>query len=309
MPAHVAVLLSTYDGAPFLGDQLASLLAQTCPDWTLLWRDDGSRDGTPEIMAAWMRGAGRGRGAAVAGPAGRLGPTPSFMALLRAAVAEGRGGADFVAFADQDDVWLPHKLARGADALGAVPPGTPALYCARQMLVDAGLGRIGVSAAIRPLGFPAALTQNVATGCTVMMNRAAASLVAASEPPPTALHDWWSYLVVAAADGRLIVDPEPAVLYRQHPGNLVGSPPSLARRAVAAARRGPGVFMGVLRANVAALRAQPGLVAARNQPVLDRVHRGLTGGPGARLAALSTPGLHRQTWPETLVFRVWFMIG
>lgn len=301
--ARIAVLLSTYDGAAYLGDQLASLLAQTCPHWTLLWRDDGSTDGTPEIMATWMRGAGKGRCVAV-GPEGRLGPTPSFMALLRAA-----GDADFVAFADQDDVWLPDKLARGAAALDAVPPGTPALYCARQVLVDAALGRIGVSAPIRPLGFPAALTQNVATGCTVMMNRDAATLVAGSEPPSTSLHDWWSYLVVAASGGRLIVDPEPVVLYRQHPGNLVGSPPSAGRRAAAALRRGPGVFMHVLRENVAALRAQPGLVSSPNRAVLERIHCGLAGGPAARLLALGTPGLRRQTLAETVLFRLWFLTG
>lgn len=300
---RIAVLLSTYDGASFLGDQLASLLAQTCSDWSLLWRDDGSLDGTPDLMAAWMQGEGRGRCRAV-GPCGRLGPTPSFMALLRAS-----DGADLVAFADQDDVWLPDKLARGAAALDAVPPGTPALYCARQVLVDAGLGRIGLSAPIRPLGFPAALTQNVATGCTVMMNGAAARLVAASEPPSTSLHDWWSYLVVAAAGGLLVADPAPSVLYRQHGRNLVGAPPSMRRRAMAALRRGPGVFMRVLRENVAALRAQPGLVAPENRAVLERIHLGLAGGPGARLAALRTQGLRRQTWQETLLFRLWFMVG
>lgn len=300
--ARIAVLLSTYDGAAYLGDQLASLLAQTCPEWTLLWRDDGSADGTPEIMAAWMRGAGRGRCRAV-GPSGRLGPTPSFMALLREA------DADFVAFADQDDVWLPDKLARGAAALGAVPPGTPALYCARQVLVNAALGRIGVSAPIRPLGFPAALTQNVATGCTVMMNRDAARLIAGSAPPSTSLHDWWSYLVVAAAGGHLIADTDPVVLYRQHARNLVGAPPSAGHRAAAALRRGPGVFMHVLRENTAALRAQPELVSTTNRAVLERIHRGLAGGVGARLLALGTPGLRRQTLAETLLFRLWFLTG
>ena len=301
--AHIAVLLSTYDGAPYLGAQLASLLAQTCPDWTLLWRDDGSRDETLGIMTAWMQGAGKGRCDAV-GPPGRLGSTPSFMALLRAAVE-----ADLVAFADQDDVWLPDKLARAAAVLGAVPPGMPALYCARQVLVDAGLGRVGISAPIRPLGFPAALTQNVATGCTVMMNRAAARLIAGSEPPSTSLHDWWSYLVIAAKSGQLHADPTPVVLYRQHAGNLVGAPPSMRRRGVAALRRGPGVFMHVLRENVAALRAQPGLVAPENRAVLERIHHGLANGPGARWAALRTPGLQRQTWQETLLFRLWFMVG
>lgn len=226
------------------------------------------------------------------------------MALLRAAQ-----DAAYVAFMDQDDVWLPEKLARGVMALAAVPEGRPALYCARQILVDAALRQIGVSAPIRLPGFPAALTQNVATGCTVMMNRAASRLVAASQPPGTALHDWWSYLVVAAAGGRLIADPEPVVLYRQHAANLVGAPRSRGRRAMAALRRGPGVFMHVLRQNIAALYAQPDLVAPENRMVLTRLQSALDDGPSARLTALFTPGLRRQTWQETLLFRLWFMLG
>lgn len=302
-PSRVAVLLSTYDGAAYLGDQLASLLAQTHADWTLLWRDDGSSDGTEALVAGWARRVGAGRGATI-GSGLRLGPTPSFMALLR-----GAQDAAYAAFMDQDDVWLPEKLARGVAALAAVPETTPALYCARQILVDAALRQIGISAPIHLSGFPAALTQNVATGCTVMMNRAASRLVAASEPPATALHDWWSYLVVAAAGGRLIADPEPAVLYRQHAANLMGAPRSQARRAMAALRRGPGVFMHVLRQNIAALCAQPQLVAPENRTVLLRLRSALDRGPPARLAALLTPGLRRQTWQETLLFRLWFMLG
>ena len=301
--SRVAVLLSTYNGAGFLGDQLASLLAQRHAAWTLLWRDDGSLDGTDAILAAWMRRAGAGR-CIEAGPAGRLGPTPSFMALLRA----GQDAA-FAAFMDQDDVWLPEKLARGVAALAQAPASQPALYCARQILVDGALQHIGLSAPIHLPGFPAALTQNVATGCTVMMNQAASRLVAASQPPATALHDWWSYLVVAASGGRLIADPEPVVLYRQHAGNVVGAPRSRRRRAIAAVRRGPGVFMHVLRENVAALCAQPDLVAPENRRVLQRLHDALHAGPPARIAALLTPGLRRQTWQETLLFRLWFMLG
>ena len=123
------------------------------------------------------------------------------------------------------------------------------------------------------------------------------------------MHDWWSYLVVAASGGRLIADDTPTVLYRQHRGNLVGAPPSLGRRAVAAVRRGPGVFMGVLRGHVDALRAQPHLLSEDAVPVLDVLHRGLQGGLRQRLAALQLPGLCRQTWQETLLFRCWFMIG
>ena len=46
----MAVLLSTHNGAEFLEAQLDSLVAQTCTDWRLHWRDDGSSDATAALM-------------------------------------------------------------------------------------------------------------------------------------------------------------------------------------------------------------------------------------------------------------------
>ncbi len=300
---RVAILLSTYNGAPFLPAQLESLAAQSMPDWQLYWRDDGSTDATVAIMDEFASGPGAGRCARVGEP-GHLGATESFMALLRHAAPSGLP----IAFADQDDVWLPKKLALALDALGAEK--TPVLYCSRQVLVDEGLIRLGESAPLlRPPCFPAALTQNIATGCTVVLNPPAARLVAGSHPPSTSLHDWWSYLLVTASGGRVIADPTPTVLYRQHHGNLVGAPPSKRRRARAAMRRGPAVFMAVLRAHVAALLAQPELLSGEARRILAVVDRGLSDGPLARLAALRLPGLYRQTALETMLFRWWFLIG
>ena len=300
-------MLSTFNGVPFLQAQLDSLLQQTGPGWTLYWRDDGSSDGTVAVMQAFMAGPGAGCCVALPAPEGRIGPAASFMALMRAAA---QADPDVVAFADQDDVWLPDKLARGVAALAAAGGDRPALYCSRQILVDHDLRHTGVSAPIRqPTGFLSALTQNIATGCTVQLNRRAVQLVAASEVPPSSLHDWWSYLVVAVVGGRLIADATPTVLYRQHGGNLVGAPPSMRRRAVAALRRGPGVFMGVLRNHVAALRAQPHLLSPEAAAALDILHAGLHGPLRQRMAALRLPGLTRQTWQETLLFRWWFLIG
>ena len=302
-PPRVAVLLATFNGAQFLPAQLESFAAQTLTDWVLYWRDDGSTDETVTVMQAFAAGAGAGRCVHVATPPGRLGPTGNFMALLRAAA-----DADVVAFADQDDVWLPDKLALGIASLGW---GTePTLYCSRQFLVDAELRPLGPSAALcAPGPFPAALTQNIATGCTVLLNRAAAGLIARSRPPSSSLHDWWSYLVVSAHGGRLVTDPTPTVMYRQHGANVVGAPQSTRRRAMAALQRGPDVFMNVLRAHVAALRAQPDLLSPAAAAALEVVHHGLHGNLRQRLAALRLRGMQRQTWQETLLFRWWFLVG
>lgn len=307
MAATVAILLSTWNGERFLAAQLDSLLTQSHQAWQLYWRDDGSTDRTRAIARAFGLGAGAGRFHEVAA-GGRLGAAQSFFAVLRTALQAEPEAAAF-AFADQDDVWLPDKLARGLAALTEAGP-EPALYCARQVLVDANMAHIGLSPLLTvPPGFPTALAQNVATGCTLMLNPAAARLVAGSEVPDGSMHDWWCYLVITAAGGRVIADDEPVVLYRQHPRNAIGAPLSRVTRAKAAVRRGPGAFMTLFRSHVAALRAQPRLLSPRARAQLDELEAALRGGPLRRLHALRLPGLRRQTASETMLFRLWFLLG
>ncbi|HEU0078104.1 MAG TPA: hypothetical protein VFQ76_10675, partial [Longimicrobiaceae bacterium] len=74
-----------------------------------------------------------------------------------------------------------------------------------------------------PLTFQHALMQNVATGCTIVMNRAARDLLAESTPEDVFMHDAWAYLVIAAF-GKVLYDPVPMVLYRQHAANTIGRP-------------------------------------------------------------------------------------
>lgn len=302
---RVTILLSTHNGERFLPEQLASLRAQTHRDWRLYWRDDGSSDGTLGLVGDFLARLGPCR-CVVVPSEGRVGASESFLRLLRAACAD---GGDIFAFADQDDVWLPEKLARGLAALAAAPAETPALYAARQVLVDDGLNRIGLSPMVRePAGFPAALTQNLVTGCTLMLNRAAAELIGGSRAPAGTLHDWWCYLLVAAAGGRLVFDPTPVVLYRQHDGNMVGAPATRLRRGLGALRRGPGAFMDALRRNVAALADQPALLSASAREQVAAIAGALDGGTRQRLSVLRMRGLTRQSWAETMLFRLWFLL-
>ena len=304
-PPVVAIVLSTYEGERFLVPQLHSLLSQTHRDWVLYWRDDGSRDGTRKVMRDFLPRLGPDR-AVTLDENMRVGATESYMRLLRRAYADGN---PVLAFADQDDVWLPEKLSRGVAELAAVPEEVPALYFARQVLVDASLRRISLSYRVRrPPGFPASLTQNLATGCTVLMNRAAMALMAERPAPTGSLHDWWSYIVVSAHGGRLIADNEPTVLYRQHDSNTIGAPRSSWRRAIAAVWRGPEPFMRLLRGYVSALSAHTDEMDPSARDQLTRIAWGLEGGLGRRLGVLRLPEFRRQTWLETLLFRVWFLL-
>ncbi len=302
---RVAILLSTWNGALYLPAQLESFVKLTGPAWELYWRDDGSSDGSAAIVRAFAAGAGAGLVIDRNDNRGRIGITASFLTLLRRAPAD-----CVVAFADQDDVWLPEKLARGVEALGNVTAGTPALYCARQSLVNAALDPIRLSARLtEPPGFPQALTQNIATGCTVMLNAEAVRLIAASHEPPETLHDWWAYLIVTAAGGRVLIDDTPTVLYRQHAGNAVGVPLSTWRRAVAALQRGPGVFMRTFRQHTHALMSQQEILSPAARDALALIAEGLHDGIRPRLKALRQPGLRRQSFAETQLFRLWFLLG
>lgn len=305
----MAILLSTFNGDGFIGPQLASFLAQTHAAWTLFWRDDGSTDGTLDHLHRFAAQAGEGRCRHVTAQPDRLGIAGSFLTLLRVALPSLSPG-DAVAFADQDDIWLRGKLSRGLAALAEVPPGVPALYCARQMLVDAQLREIGPSPPfVQPPGFPAALAQNIATGCTILLNHAAASLVAESRPLPGTLHDWWSYMLIAAAGGVILTDDAPVLLYRQHPGNAIGAQRSRLRRALAAARRGPGPFMTDFRRHLDSLAAHEALLTPQARHDIAVLRRAICGGLGERLAALRLPGLRRNHWSEGMLFRLWFLIG
>jgi hypothetical protein len=151
-----------------------------------------------------------------------------------------------------------------------------------------------------PPNFPACLTQNIANGNTLVMNAAAAALVAGMEWPEGTVHDWWSYIVVSACGGDIMFDEQPQVLYRLHKNNLIGS--AKPARALAAMRRGPGIFMTMMRRHAETLAAQAGLLTPQARQDLRIVQRALDGGVWARLKALKCARFRRRTGLENLLF-------
>jgi glycosyltransferase involved in cell wall biosynthesis len=229
MAKKVVVLMSTYNGEAFLAEQIGSILAQTVTP-TLIVRDDGSDDGTCALLEGYARS---GRLQFFRGQS-RLGVQASFLHLLCRHTA----GADYVAFADQDDVWSPVKLARALDALARLPASRPALYCSRATVTNECLVPIGMTP-IWPKApaFGNALVENIVSGCTCVLNAAAADVLRDGPAPRYArYHDWWCYLVISAL-GEVIYDRAPTLLYRQHRSNAVGIARSALRRGLRRLRR------------------------------------------------------------------------
>lgn len=222
---QVDILLATYNGARFIAEQLDSLAAQTMDDWRLLVRDDGSDDGTLDIVRDWAARSGRDV-VVVEDTRGGLGPAQNFAALMDISTAP------YFAFCDQDDVWLPEKLALLLDRMRAeearAGAGVPVLAFSDLHVVDGALCPTGQTfwqmsrVATDPHGqsLLQAMLRSSATGCATLGNAAlrAASLPIAAE---ARMHDWWVALV-AQALGRCVAVPQPTVLYRVHGGNVMG---------------------------------------------------------------------------------------
>ncbi|WP_298281470.1 glycosyltransferase [Acidocella sp.] len=302
--APVTILLSTFNGALHLEEQLASLCAQTLTGWVLYWRDDGSDDATTAIMTAFTARLGPERVICSPSSGMHMGAAVSFLTLLTEAT-----NSNLIAFADQDDVWLPGKLA-AAQAMLAQAGDRPALYCARQYLVNERLEGDKLSVLHRTAAhFPACLTQNIANGNTLVLNQAAAALVAQAGRPAGTVHDWWSYIVVSACGGKILFDERPQVLYRLHKANLIGRLQPLHERALAALRRGPQAYMTMMHRHADMLGERPANLSPQARRDLRRIRAGLHGGLISRASALACPRFRRRLFIETLLFRVWFMLA
>ena len=224
---RIAILLGTYNGVRFVGEQLRSIQDQTVSSWTLLVRDDGSQDGTLEVVAEAARRDERIR--FLRDTHGRLGAVGNFGELMRIAHAE---GANYVFFSDQDDVWASNKIAGQLTHLMGMESRygqkTPILVYSDLEVVSEQLERIhpsfmgyqGLNHESRdPLRV--LLTQNFVTGCATAINR---SLLELSNPLPVdiIMHDWWLALC-AASCGEIGYLKNSLLLYRQHRSNQIGA--------------------------------------------------------------------------------------
>ena len=222
---RIAILLAAYNGERYIEEQLKSLLAQSCSDWELFIHDDGSRDKTPEIIAAYGREYPDRIHVLPGAPSGSA--KENFFFLMR------QVQAPYLMFCDQDDVWLPEKVEETLSRMKALEkqmePGVPLLVFSDLSVVDGGLRLIAERMSVyqkldpervRPENL---VVQNVVTGCTVMINQPLAELALKPENvDDVIMHDWWCALI-AACMGKISFVDSSLTLYRQHENNSVGA--------------------------------------------------------------------------------------
>ena len=297
---HVAILLAVYNGGDFLSDQLQSIAAQEYQSWQVLASDDGSKDKSRDILGEF---AAAHPAICLSGPG--AGAAGNFLSLIRRTPEIAPAG-HWMAFCDQDDVWLPDKLSRGIAALGDSEDPRPSLYCSRSWITDTVLGQRRLSAARpRPPSFRNALVQNVASGNTILLNPAATRLVeeAAQKIERVVVHDWWVYQLITGAGGRVVHDDTPTLLYRQHDVNQIGSNDTRLARLRRIRQLLEGHFRDWNEINIAALSRLEEYLTPENQEILAEFVAMRRGPMPARLARLWRLGLYRQSTIST--FALW----
>ena len=98
----IEILMATYNGEKYISEQIDSIINQTCKNWKLLIRDDGSQDKTLEILEEYEKRDERIN--ILRDIKGNLGFVKNFEELLK------NSSEEFIMFSDQDDYWLENKL-------------------------------------------------------------------------------------------------------------------------------------------------------------------------------------------------------
>ena len=216
----VTILLSTYNGEQFLAEQIKSIQEQTYKGWQLLIRDDGSTDGTRAVIEDFCRKDDRIAFINRGNPQ-NLGVIQSFHSLLQ------YQDSDFYLFSDQDDVWLPDKIAMQLAEADKYDSSQPLMVYTDLKVVDQELqvvheSMIRTQSDHANIELVQELTENTVTGGVSMINRALAQLWTGKEEHELLMHDWYLGLL-AAAFGNLVYIDKPGELYRQHSNNVLGA--------------------------------------------------------------------------------------
>ena len=220
----IAILLATYNGEKYISEQIESILGQTEKDWVLYIHDDGSKDNTVALIKDYERKYPE-QVVVVEGPV-TGGAKTNFLYLFT------QVEAPYYMCCDQDDIWLPEKIAltkKEMENLSRADEERPCLVFTELKVVDGELNVLSEKMSTyqgldcEKLKFNRALIQNVVTGCTMMTNRALRDeLCKITDAGAVLMHDWWA-LLVATRFGKVSYIEDATILYRQHGNNGVGA--------------------------------------------------------------------------------------
>lgn len=207
----ISVVMGTYNGEKYLREQLESIYGQTYKNIEVIVSDDCSTDNTVEIL----KGFSRDYGLIFTINKKNLGLVKNFEKVL--SLAKG----DYIALADQDDIWYPGKIEMLLNNIGYY-----SLIHSGVHVID-GLGRPHGDAFVvseysrdhtEKVNFSDFLETAWVLGCTSLIER---SLLEKCLPFPEGVmfHDWWLTMAAIKLGHGIKYIHEPTIKYRQYGEN------------------------------------------------------------------------------------------
>lgn len=215
----ISVVIATFNGSKYIVKQLNSILNQTLLPDEIIVCDDNSTDETVFLLTPYLS---NGKIKLIVNET-RLGVVENFKKAAKAATY-----GNWLAFADQDDIWVPQKLSKLGAAMALLDTeNTPALVYSDLTVIDKNDDVISSSfwqkQEIKPqkIRLATILYGNVVTGCTMIINYSMVKEFFLMNNQ-NYFHDEWMGLI-AYSFGRVKILNEPLVLYRQHENNITFS--------------------------------------------------------------------------------------
>jgi len=203
----VSVVMCTYNGEKYLGEQLDSIVNQTYKNIELIIVDDVSTDGTVAIVEDWMKKDNR---IVLHQNKKNLGYNQNFEKAVTLANGE------YISLSDQDDIWFPDKVAR---LLKKFDSDDVVLTHARSVNFKDGQLHYPKGKLLPPFkgNDPKKLFyDNQISGHKIMFRRSL--LMKISPIPHNMFYDWWIG-VLATCNGSINADEGYLVKYRIHGAN------------------------------------------------------------------------------------------
>ncbi|WP_331195336.1 glycosyltransferase [Limosilactobacillus fermentum] len=221
---NTVVLLSTFNGQEHIKDQIQSIVNQdNFKDIDLLIRDDGSTDGTIDIINHHF-----GKYSNIKLIKGEnVGLIQSFFNLLQESLND-NNNYQYFSFCDQDDCWLPMKVETAIREISSVEKDNkklPILYGCKSRIVDEKLQYSGkeTQGSKKNLSIFFTAIQNIVPGHNQVMNRSLADIIIKRSKNLDEIYsqDYW-FSLVASVTGNIIFDNKSYTLYRMHGNNELG---------------------------------------------------------------------------------------
>lgn len=209
-----AVLMATYNGALYLTEQIDSILDQTYSELSLYIRDDGSLDGTTDILDRYID---RPNVHVIMGE--HLGYPMCFWELLKMNI-----DADFVFFSDQDDVWLKNKVEKAVSHIEKFDGDVPVCYYSAFYLCDSQMNILSKELPNGGGCLSDVLFDRAGFEFTMMFNRAGYEGLLENMPVSPVRGPWMAWYF--AGCGKILADDQAYAMYRRH-GTTVTSDMSL----------------------------------------------------------------------------------